>query len=91
MSWNNEFGIIQVENIWEVSYKYLGVYDLIYECLKINMNLIQSKYICNIIIKKTPLTEIYIIFTDPSAWAGYDTRSIFKRSLTGLNSEFSFF
>ena len=29
-------------------------------------------------------------FTHPSAWAGYDTRSIFKRSLTGLNSEFSF-
>ena len=30
------------------------------------------------------------IFTDPSARAGYDTRSIFKQSLTGLNSEFSF-
>ena len=30
------------------------------------------------------------IFTNPSTWAGYDTRSIFKRSLTGLNSEFSF-
>ena len=27
---------------------------------------------------------------NPSAWAGYNTRSIFKRSLTGLNSEFSF-
>ena len=27
---------------------------------------------------------------DPSARAGYDTRSIFKRSLIGLNSEFSF-
>ena len=27
----------------------------------------------------------------PSARAGYDTRSIFKRTLTGLNSEFSFF
>ena len=26
-----------------------------------------------------------IIFTNPSARAGYDTRSIFKRSLTGLN------
>ena len=26
----------------------------------------------------------------PSARAGYDTRSIFKRSLTGLNSDFSF-
>ena len=33
---------------------------------------------------------IYIIFTNPSARAGYDTRSIFKRSLTGSNSEFSF-
>ena len=31
------------------------------------------------------------IFTNPSAQAGYDTRSVFfKRSLTGLNSEFSF-
>ena len=30
------------------------------------------------------------IFTNPSARAGYDTRSIFKWSLTGLNSEFSF-
>ena len=27
---------------------------------------------------------------NPSARAGYDTRSIFKRSLVGLNSEFSF-
>ena len=31
-----------------------------------------------------------IIFTNPSARAAYDTRSIFKWSLTGLNSEFSF-
>ena len=31
-----------------------------------------------------------IIFTNPSAWAGCDTRSIFKRSLKALNSEFSF-
>ena len=31
-----------------------------------------------------------ILFTNPSARAGYDTRSIFKRSFTGLNSEFSF-
>ena len=30
------------------------------------------------------------IFTNPSARAGYDTRSIFKQNLTGLNSEFSF-
>ena len=31
-----------------------------------------------------------ILFTNPSVRAGYDTRSIFKRSLTGFNSEFSF-
>ena len=31
-----------------------------------------------------------VLFTNPSARAGYDTRSIFKRILTGLNSEFSF-
>ena len=30
------------------------------------------------------------IFTNPSARAGYDTRSIFKRSFPGFNSEFSF-
>ena len=32
---------------------------------------------------------IYLL-TNPSARAGYDTKSIFKRSLTGLNSEFFF-
>ena len=31
-----------------------------------------------------------IIFTNLSTLAAYDTRSIFKRSLTGLNSELSF-
>ena len=33
----------------------------------------------------------YLYLPNPSARTGYDTRSIFKRSLTGLNSEFSFF
>ena len=36
---------------------------------------------------------LIILFTNlpnPSARAGYDTRSIFKRSLTDFNSEFSF-
>ena len=44
------------------------------------------------VVKKTYWEQwmIEIIFTNPSARAGYDTRSIFKRSLTGLNSEFSF-
>ena len=30
------------------------------------------------------------IFTIPSSRAGYDSKSMFKRSLTGLNSELSF-
>ena len=33
---------------------------------------------------------IIILFTNPTAWVGYDTGSIFKRSLIGLNSDFSF-
>ena len=33
---------------------------------------------------------LYPYLPNPSARVGYDTRSIFKRSLTGLNSEFSF-
>ena len=33
---------------------------------------------------------VIYIFTNPSARAEYDTRSFFKRSLTGLNSELSF-
>ena len=36
------------------------------------------------------LPRLEPIFTNPSARAGFDTRSIFKRILTGLNSEFSF-
>ena len=45
-----------------------------------------AKYIILYIFRQL---NIYIyLFTNPSARAGYDT--IFKRSLTGLNLEFSF-
>ena len=40
--------------------------------------------------KKWDAKSYQILFTNLSARAGYDTRSIFKRSLTGLNSKFSF-
>ena len=44
---------------------------------------------------KEKIIYIYIhththILTNPSTRAEYDTRSIFKQSLTDLNSEFSF-
>ena len=35
-----------------------------------------------------PGSECYL--PNPSTRAGYDTRSVFKRNLRGLNSEFSF-
>ena len=53
-----------------------------------------SLYSCVIAVKlfflRTLTGASISIFTNPSARAGYDTWSIFKWSLTGLNSEFSF-
>ena len=52
--------------------------------------------ICSYHILPPPQVKFLIIciwwsyLPNPSARAGYNTRSIFKRSLTGLNSEFSF-
>ena len=46
---------------------------------------------------KHPVVSLVYIYAclsylpNPSVRAGYDTRSIFKRSSTGLNSQFSFF
>ena len=45
------------------------------------------KHIDSVLQRKT-LKLSYL--PNPSARAGYDTRSIFMRNLTGLNSEFSF-
>ena len=46
-------------------------------------------YMCGFESTKDVYIYIYIyIFTNPSGRAGYVTRPIFKRSLTGLNSEF---
>ena len=39
---------------------------------------------------KSPGYDDISYLPNPSTQAGYDTRSIFKRSLTGLNLEFSF-
>ena len=51
------------------------------------VELIPDEYLA---VELTSNTLYICIFTNPSAWAGYDTRSIFKRSLIGLNSEFFF-
>ena len=46
--------------------------------------------VCVFSIYTVYLFFIIYIFTNPCARPGYNTRSIFKWSLTGLNSEFSF-
>ena len=62
------------------------------ESKRINKYLDLAKELWNMKVTVIPIVvnAIVIIFTNPSARAGYDTRSIFKRSSTGLNSEFSF-
>ena len=41
----------------------------------------KQKAVFEFLIKEQSKSAVYI-FTNPSAWAGYDTRSIFKWSLT---------
>ena len=53
-------------------------------------NLQSSALYLFIHLLKTLKQQLWSYLPNPSSRAGYDTRSIFKRSLTGLNSEFSF-
>ena len=54
----------------------------------LNYAVVWIVFTCLITKFYSPFTNPYL--PNPSARAGYDIRSIFKRSLTGLNSEFSF-
>ena len=54
----------------------------------LHVNADKTEYMC--FNQRIDISTLMVLFTNPSARAGYDTRSIFKRSLTGLNSEFSF-
>ena len=65
------------EDLWYNDNIYIYIYKYIYIYI----------YIYYMVMS---VTLGFIIFTNPSARAGYDTRSIFKRSLTGLNLAFSF-
>ena len=68
------------------NFKSLSLSSLVYSYLSIYLSILI--FISPFLFQRN---SIYLsIFTNPFARAGYDTRSIFKRSLTGLNSEFSF-
>ena len=67
-------------------YIYIYIYIYMYVCMYVYFPYYLSLWID---LKRIIQVEFSILFTNPSARVGYDTRSIFKRSLTGLNSEFS--
>ena len=50
----------------------------------------EKKYMANCLPKRKKNWKLISYLPNHSPRAGYDTRSIFKRSLTGLNSELSF-
>ena len=60
------------------------------DCLPLNILKKKQSTVFNLTYIHIYIYTCVVLFTNPSARAGYDTRSIFKRSLTGLNSEFSF-
>ena len=75
-----------------VSYQRLKKWYLIPPCLTLSI----KRYVSRVNVKQSrerswtlPNTSLFYL-PNPSARAGYDTRSIFKQSLTGFNSEFSF-
>ena len=73
--------------------RFIYIHVCTYVCLSVRTYV--RTYICMCLLPSVLYLSIYLsiyqsIFTNPSARAGYDTRSIFKLSLTGLNSEFSF-
>ena len=74
--------------IYTTSSKNYGISILI--LISILIVVVGARIHCRLLHYIRDLKDSQIIFTNPSARAGYDTRSIFKQSLTGLNSEFSF-
>ena len=64
---------------------------LVDELMYLGSNISSTESDVNIhLAKACNVIDRLSIFTNPSTRAGYDTMSIFKRCLTGLNSEFSF-
>ena len=90
---------VTYESVLQMGGKWLYRCCFVEWCFRYTFNTTQHCYV--VLIKfflHTLLASMWCIHTvvlisylpDPSALAGYDTRSIFKRSLTGLNSEISF-
>ena len=75
---------------WYSNFVYHARLDALKNYMRIICEFLFIHMTMYIIIFKGFASSCYSYLPNPSAQAGYDTRSIFKRSLTGLNSEFSF-
>ena len=87
----NKCPILQIQTayLWIQSYNKNSVLAPVFD--KKHLKKIERYISHNVVnLARNMKTIALIIFTNPSARAGCDIRSIFKRSLTGLNSEFSF-
>ena len=87
------FGLTPLEKVWillpiPTSYM-LNSTIAVFQQVVLTLNN-PRMLICKNRIEFSLTSPWLVIFTNPSARAGYDTRSIFERSLAGLNSEFSF-
>ena len=65
----------------------LGLFYLVWMLLQVMTDFDINPYLPPLMIW---YKVILSYLPNPSSRAGYDTRLIFKRSLTGLNSQFSF-
>ena len=65
---------------------FIEAYNLCMSSLRCNGLVHSHQFPCPLV----HLSEFITPFTNTCARTGYDTRSIFERSLTGLNYEFSF-
>ena len=66
----------------------ISVYNNQNQTIFIEYLMTQSIFYLRLILAMRKSTRLYLYLPNPSARAGYDTRSIFF--FTGLNSEFSF-
>ena len=93
--------VIAVTNAMSVKYSFPGICFLAHSSIEITKDYLLV--VCRGTLETAAELQVELVFfwqfsskswgyylPNPSARAGYDTRSIFKRSLTGLNSEFSF-
>ena len=85
----NIFFLFLYKRIFQLSMMSIDAFFIPNDYISIEVDIEPSNWI--LLRRGFPPRIIYIyIYTNPPVRAGYDTRSIFKQSLTDLNSGISF-